>query len=370
MTVTRGWSAADTANAFGRARVVAERVNGANSVRVLFGQYKAALTRGDHGPALSLANQLLEIAHGQKSSPLLTFAHYAQAMPRHYVGDIAGARHHFFCAIGHHRQGQFVGFPFADPILSTLIIAGANEWLLGYPDKALQFVDDALAPTRRMMNPSIGAFALCTSSYVYELRRDHKRTLEVSKEGIRLAAAAKLPLLHALGTIYNAWAQAQRGGRGTADRIRKALAQFDEMDFYVGRAGFLGLLCETQALTGALDDAFATIEHALQTNPDEVIFRPNLFRMRGELMVQSDCESADQLKRAEQDFRRAIELAQRFGAKSLELRASISLARLLLNADRRNEARTMLAEIYDRFTEGFDTADLQEAKALLDELSR
>jgi hypothetical protein len=349
---------------------VAERVNGANSVRALFGQYNTALTRAEHGPALSLANQLLDIAHGQKSSPLLAFAHYAEAMPRHYVGDTAGARHHFFRAIEHHRQGEFVGFPFADPILSTLIIAGANEWLLGYPDKALQLVDDALAPTRRMMNPSIGAFALCTSSYVYELRRDHKRTLEVSDEGMRLASAAELPLLNTLGAIYNFWAQAQQGRVNAADGIRKALAQFDEMNFYVGRAGFLGLLGQAQAITGALEDASATIEHALQTNTHEMIFRPNLFRMRGELTVQSHCESADHLKRAEQDFRRAIELAQRCRAKSLELRASISLARLLLNTDRSNEARTMLAEIYNWFTEGFDTADLKEAKALLDQLSR
>jgi class 3 adenylate cyclase/tetratricopeptide (TPR) repeat protein len=369
MTVNRGWSAPDTANAYGRARVVAERANGAKSVQVLFGLYNAALTRGEHGRALSLANQLLDMAHGQHSPSALAIAHYAQAMPRHYIGDLADARHHFLLAIEHHRQGDFAGFPFANPILSTLIITGANEWLLGYPDKALQFVDEALAPARRLMNPSIGAFALSASSYVYELRRDYQRTLEVSDEGIRLATAAELPLLNTLGIIYNAWAQAQHGATGAAHRIREAIAQFDAMNFYLARGGFLGLLSEAQALAGELADALDTIDQALQTNLDEVTLRPNLFRIRGLLRVQSDSESVAHLKQAERDFREAIELARRIGAKSHELRASISLARLLASQGCRDEARTILAEIYNWFTEGFDTADLKQAKALLEELS-
>src|SRR5262249_944753 len=233
----------------------------------------------------------------------------------------------------------------------------------------LGFVDEALAPARRLMNPSVGAFALSTSSHVYELCRDYKRTLEVSNEGIRLATAAELPLLNALGIIYNAWAQAQRGAASAAHRIREALAQFDAMNFYLARGGFLGLLGEAQALTGELADALDTIDQALQTNLDEVTFRPNLLRIRGRLRIQSESESAAQLKQAERDFHEAIELARRIGAKPHELRASISLARLLASQGRRDEARSMLAEIYNWFTEGFDTADLKEAKALLDELS-
>ena len=367
MTVTRGWSADDTAEVYACARVVAERATGAESVQVLFGLYNSALTRGEHRPALSLANQLLDIAHGQHSPSALAIAHYAQAMPRHYIGDLAGARHHFLRAIEHHRQGDFTSLPFADPILGALIITGANEWLLGYPDKALHFVDDALAPLPRLMNPSIGAFALSTSSYVYELRRDYKRTLEVSDEGIRLATAAQLPLLNALGIIYNAWAHAQGGAAGAADRIREAIAQFDAMNFYLGRGGFLGLLCEAQALTGALDHAVCTIDQALQTNPDEAIFRPNLLRIRGHLRLQSDSESAAHLK-AERDFREAVELASRIGAKSLELRASTSLARLLAKEGRREQACTILTDIYHSFTEGFDTPDLIEATTLLEML--
>src|SRR5262249_40906862 len=130
--------------------------------------------------------------------------------------------------------------------------------------------------------------------------------------------------------------------------------------------GFLGLLCEAQARTGTLDQAVDTIDQALQTNPDEAIFRPNLLRMRGHLRLQSDSESAAHLKQAERDFREAVEVAHRIGAKSLELRASTSLARLLMNEGRREQACTILTDIYHSFTEGFDTPDLREARTLLE----
>jgi predicted ATPase len=99
-------------------------------------------------------------------------------------------------------------------------------------------------------------------------------------------------------------------------------------------------------------------------NPDVIVFRPETFRIRGELRLARALSEA-----AEADFHQSIALAQAMDAKAWELRASVSLARLLVKQGRRDEARTMLADIYGWFTEGFDTADLKEAKALLDELS-
>jgi tetratricopeptide (TPR) repeat protein len=124
-------------------------------------------------------------------------------------------------------------------------------------------------------------------------------------------------------------------------------------------------LAHAQALTGAIGDALETIEQALQLNRADVnIGRPEAFRLRGELQTKQGRREA-----AEADFRTALTLARSIGAKAYELRATTSLARLLRDTGRRDEARTMLAEVYNRFTEGFDTADLKEAKALLDELT-
>ena len=131
----------------------------------------------------------------------------------------------------------------------------------------------------------------------------------------------------------------------------------------MGLAAWTGALAEAQAAAGAVDDALATVEQALQANPDELSSRPENLRRRGALHL-----TQGQTELAEADFREAIALARRMGAKAWELRATMSLARLLDQQGHRDEARTMLADIYNRFTEGFDTVDLKEAKALLEEL--
>ena len=115
-----------------------------------------------------------------------------------------------------------------------------------------------------------------------------------------------------------------------------------------------------------VDDALITIEEALQANPEELVFRPDILTCRGELRLK---KGQAELAEAELLSRRNRRCAQKMSAKAWELRATTSLARLLAKQGRRDEARAMLAEIYGWFTEGFDTADLKDAKALLDELS-
>jgi tetratricopeptide (TPR) repeat protein len=140
------------------------------------------------------------------------------------------------------------------------------------------------------------------------------------------------------------------------------------MNHYAARALSLFELAETQAVAGAYDEALVTVEQAVQTNPDELVYHPGALWLRGELRLRADAEGEVHFNLAEQDFREAIDLSRTMQAKSLELRATTSLARLLNTQGRREEARTMLADIYGWFTEGFDTADLKDAKALLDEL--
>jgi len=124
------------------------------------------------------------------------------------------------------------------------------------------------------------------------------------------------------------------------------------------------LLAAAQDSAGAVGDGLETIEQALDFNPEEAISRPEALRIRGELRLkQGDRQMT------EADFRESIALARSMDAKAWELRTTMSLARLLRDTGRRDEARTMLAEIYSWFTEGFDTRDLKEAKLLLDELS-
>jgi predicted ATPase len=169
----------------------------------------------------------------------------------------------------------------------------------------------------------------------------------------------------AVSRVVLGQAQAQCGhaSEGVA-LIRRGIAGMLEIGRRLGITYFIGALAEAQACAGAVGDALATVEQALQANPDELYWRPENLRLRGALrLIQG------QTALAAADFREAITLAQKTGAKAWELRATMSLARLLAPQGRRDEARTMLAEIYNWFTEGFDTRDLQDAKSLLGELS-
>jgi predicted ATPase len=177
-------------------------------------------------------------------------------------------------------------------------------------------------------------------------------------------------MFRALSEILAAWARAHLGEMSDAvDSIRVRLAEMDAINFSVMRGPFLALLGDTQAIAGAIDDAIVTVGLALETNPDESWCRPLMLLLRGELHLRTNTAGgAAPLELAEHDFREAIEVAKRMSAKSWELRATMSLARQLRDTGHRDEAGTMLAEIYNWFTEGFDTADLKDAKALLEEL--
>ena len=164
--------------------------------------------------------------------------------------------------------------------------------------------------------------------------------------------------------ILLGWARAQlgRADEGVA-LIRQGLAGLIESGSRWFITDCLTRLAEALALDGKIDDALSTIEEALLANLEELVFRPNALTCRGELRLK-----LGQPELAEADFREAIALAQKMQAKAWELRATMSLARLLASQGNRDEARAMLAAIDNWFTEGFDTADLKDAKALLDRL--
>ena len=202
-------------------------------------------------------------------------------------------------------------------------------------------------------------------STLYCLMREPQRA--------ELAATRALPIAeeHGFQDLSNvtrtklgrARAQLGRAGEGVV-LIGQGLGGLAEAGFRLAITDHLTRLAEAQALDGMIDDALITIEEALQANPEELVFRPLALTCRGELRLK-----LGQTEPAEADFREAIALAQKMQAKAWELRATTSLARLLRDTGRRHEARTMLAEIYNWFTEGFDTLDLKEAKALIDELN-
>jgi tetratricopeptide (TPR) repeat protein len=163
--------------------------------------------------------------------------------------------------------------------------------------------------------------------------------------------------------LGHARAELGRTAEGIA-LIREGIAGSLKAGVRITVTRYINSLAAAQRLDGAISDALGTIEQALQFNPAELIYRPETFRLRGELRLEQG-----QAELAAGDFREAIALARTMGAKAWELRATMSLAQLLDKQGKRDQARAMLADIYNWFTEGFDTADLRDANALLDELT-
>jgi predicted ATPase len=188
---------------------------------------------------------------------------------------------------------------------------------------------------------------------------------EAATRALALAEEQGFPLVAGFARVMSGWARSQlgRASEGVA-LIHEGMDGLAQIGARAGFTLFLILLAEAQALDGATTDALDTLEKALHVNPEELLWRPEAFRLRGALRLLQG-----QTELAEADLREAIALAQKMSAKAYELRATTSLARLLAKQGKRNEARATLADIYNWFTEGFDTADLKDANALLEELA-
>ena len=200
MQWTRGWSSAETVEAYTSARAVAERSGGADSLKILVELCTGATLRGEQRAALALADQVLAIAHRIGNSLALITAQHAQAFPRHILGDLTVARQLYSKVMAYDREGDFSDKALPEGV-SARTFGGHIEWYLGYPDRAVRLVEEALSIARRRKNPFATAFALAVGSHVYELRRDYRRSLEAGDEAVRLNIALELPFINALGKI-------------------------------------------------------------------------------------------------------------------------------------------------------------------------
>jgi class 3 adenylate cyclase/tetratricopeptide (TPR) repeat protein len=362
--VTKGFTAAETREAAERARVLAEKRGSlAQLVLPVYDVWRGVIVSGDYLNASALADRILYLARRDRNPTSLAFAHQAEQSVSFFRGDLVACEEHIAGLSG---LLQEVGFRQAPGVVAIAIGNGSRcAWTLGYPDKARERLSQLSAFGRASKNPYDSAFCLFFESSLSCLLKEPRHTDVSATRALAISEEHGFQFVAHQARIMMGWARAQLGrtGEGVA-LIREGITGFTESGAGIGISNYLTHLAEAQALDGKLDDALITIEEALQANAEELVFRPNILTFRGELRFKRG-----QTKPAEADYREAIGLARKMIAKAWELRATTSLARLLRDTDRRDEARTMLGEIYNWFTEGFDTADLKEAKALLDELS-
>jgi tetratricopeptide (TPR) repeat protein len=235
----------------------------------------------------------------------------------------------------------------------------------GRADTARQRIAQTIAIGQRNGRPYDLASGQFFESLLGFFLREPQQAEVAASRALAIAEENGFPFTTCLTLPQLGWARAQLGSadEGVA-LIRQGLAGLAQAGAKIAITARLTLLAEAQALGGKIDDALISVEEALRANPEDLANRPNALTCRGELRLKLGLTEL-----AEADFRDAIALAQKMRAKAWELRATMSLARLLDKQGRRGEARAMLAEIYGWFTEGFDTADLIDAKKLLEELS-
>jgi predicted ATPase len=281
----------------------------------------------------------------------------------YYRGDLAGAEEHFARWSGFLDAAGFTEVPGAT--VSTIGTAAFCAGALGHADKARERIARMIAFACESNNPYDLAAVRYAESRLSCLLQEPQRAVVAAMQALAIAEEHGFPALRNMTHPLLGWARAQigRAGEGVA-LIRQGLDGLAETGSRGTVTDHLTRLAEAQVLDGMIDDALITIQEALQANPEELIFRPNALTCRRELLVK--LERADL---AEADFSEAIALAQKMQAKVWELRATMSLARLLNKQGRRDEAHAMLVAIYNWYTEGFDTADLKDAKSLLDALS-
>jgi predicted ATPase len=242
-------------------------------------------------------------------------------------------------------------------------------WLLGYPDQAQQRGHEALTRARQLAQPFGLAFTLDWATWLHQLRREPQATQDQAEAAMALCTEQGFAQLLAFGRLLRGWVLAvrQQGEDGIA-HIHQGLAAYQATGAAVGRPQQLALLAEAHGQVGQAEVGLEVLTEALTVvgQTGERSYEAEIYRLTGQLLL---ARSAAHHTEAEACFRQALDVARRQQAKSLELRAAASLSRLWQQQGKRTEAYDLLAPVYGWFTEGFDTADLQDARALLEELA-
>jgi predicted ATPase len=378
LTALKGYSASEVEYACVRALALCRQIG---EIPQLFWAFlllsSVRFVQAKFQAAREFAEQCLHVAERTHDSTFLVWGHYMRGMVLCCMGEFALAQDHIEQSIALYdpqKDTPLASGALQDPKVTCLSYAALALWHLGYPDQALKRIREALTLAQELSHPFSLAFALSYASKLHGFRRERQAAQERAELMIALSTEQGFPLWLAQGTIQQGWTLTEKGQRAEGlAQIRQGLAAYRATGADLNCPYFFALLTEAHGRAGQIDEGLNVLADALiiVDKTGERFYEAELYRLRGELMLaQSSVQSLEsRVKDAEDDFLRGIAIARKQQAKSLELRAVASLARLWQQQGKQKEAHQMLSEIYGWFSEGFDTKDLQEAKALLDELN-
>jgi len=373
LQIAKGQAAPGVEHAYTQARALCQQVGETPELMpVLFGLWRCYMVRPQFHTAREIGDTLLHLAQRTDDPALAVVAHYTLGTPWFCLGALPAARQHLEEGITRYTPDQRRTPVFRighDLGVACRAFAAWTLWLLGYPEQALARLHETLALAHELSHPYSLAFAQSVAAIVSQFRRDVPGVYEQAEAAVVLATERGFTQWAAWGTCLRGWALAMQGqGEEGMAQVHQGIAAWRATGAVLHVPYFCTLLAEVCDHLGHPADGLQALAEAytLVEQHGERYWEAEVYRLRGVVLPR---QPGTPQKEAETWLQRALDVARHQEAKSLELRAAMSLSRLWQQQGKRTEARALLAPIYDWFTEGFDTADLQEANALLDALA-
>jgi predicted ATPase len=373
LIATKGAAAPEVERTYARAQELCQQLGDTLQLfPVLRGLMLYYINRGSVQRAHQLGEQLLRLAQFQNDPAFLMLAHYMLGIVLFQRGEPASARtrHTQALAIYNTQAHRALAVHYGTDLgVASCSWLSLELWQLGYPDQALEHSVATRTLAQEVSHLYSLAFSQAYAALLHQYRREVQAIHEQAESVMTIATEEVFAIRLAQGIVLHGWALAMQGqnesGIATIRQgLASALATGD--NFY--RPYFLGLLADAYREGGHSEEGLNVMDEvaAVMETTELHWYEAELHRLKGELLLQQSSENATE---AETCFHQALDIARQQEAKSWELRAAMSLARLWQSQDKRQNAHDLLAPVYGWFTEGFDTADLQEAKGLLEALS-
>lgn len=382
LIATKGYAAPEVEQVLSRARHLYQSGGASEDIcSVLWGEIEFNLVQANLETCRELAIELLDIAKDNEGKAALVVAHRMLGTCMMFAGELSPGLAHLEESLAHYDQ---VDYPHLitqyghDLKVTALTWSAWCLWRLGYPKQAMDRLNDGLFYAEKLDHPLTNAYARNAALWLFRDRRDLPATLEHSNKLIEVSTEQGFTFWLALANIYQAWNLGMNGqadsGRGSAiesaiEGIRKGLDDHLATGAKVARPAFLGMLAEMYSKAGQAEQSLDALANGLGmiNGTGEKLWESELLEDKGkQLLIQNANRAEDE---AESQFLKAIDIAIGQKAKTLELKAATSLARLWQKQGKASEARELLSPIYGWFTEGFDIPDLVDAKELLEELA-
>jgi class 3 adenylate cyclase/predicted ATPase/energy-coupling factor transporter ATP-binding protein EcfA2 len=371
LLAVKGQAASETGRVYALALRLWEQLGSPSEfVHLLWGQSTHHAHRGELDLALHLEEDLLRLSHKRNDSGGLVLGHASSGRTLMFAARFASSRSHSEKALAlydptsHRPLVRQLGF---HPHVSSRAYLGIALLCLGFPDQALAQSNAAITEARRLAHPTSLAVSLTLGALPLWLVGDNAALGKRAAELVAVATEQGFALWGAQGTIYRGWVKVEKGDVTEGiSLLRSGASAYRATGAMLLNAYYNTLLARACEIAGQVEEGLTLLDEALQIveRTEERWFTAELNRHKGRLLLrQGRSEAAEEL------YRQALRIAEEQGAKLWELRAAASLAWLRRDQGREAEARDLLAPVYGWFTEGFDTPDLKEAKALLDELA-